>query len=133
MPVGNKVKHKLAFAFPWGLMAGSEGFGGRVLQARLSLGAKRGRAVTQKEVAEWLGVRQGTVGRWEKAIKEPDLATIERLAQVLEVSAAWLAFGSGVPRPDHYNVPRGETTASVSPDVPTTEPAAVRERAGGEG
>jgi hypothetical protein len=46
-----------------------EGFGQRVLQARLDFAAKRGRTIS------------------------PDLETIGRLARFLEVSPGWLAFG----------------------------------------
>ena len=45
-----------------------------------------------------VGVTQGAVGSWESGAKEPDLATIERLAKVLEVDPRWLAFGDPQPR-----------------------------------
>lgn len=71
----------------------STGFAKRVLQARLNAGARRGKTLTQTEVAEKLKVTQATVGRWESGDAEPDLATIKRLAKVLGVDPGDLAFG----------------------------------------
>jgi transcriptional regulator with XRE-family HTH domain len=104
-----------------GLMADPGGLGQRILQARLHMGARRGRAVTQVEVADAMGVQQGTVGRWEKGIKEPDLETIARLAAVLNVDPRWLAFGDS----QESQVPRsrqGETGPSVTPDPAVAHP-----------
>jgi transcriptional regulator with XRE-family HTH domain len=70
-----------------------EGFGQRVLQARLDFAAKRGRTISQVEVGKAVGVTGVSVGRWESGEKEPDLETIGRLARFLEVSPGWLAFG----------------------------------------
>lgn len=74
-------------------MTGTGTLGGRILQARLNLSARLGHQVTQQEIADKMKVTGVTVGRWENNVKEPDLATIDRLAAVLEVSPAWLAFG----------------------------------------
>ena len=38
---------------------------------------------------------RGIVCEWEKGRCEPSLATVEQLAQVLDVSPCWLAFGDG--------------------------------------
>lgn len=72
-----------------------ETFGQRVKQARLNLSARMGRQIAQSEIAEAVGVHQVTLGEWERGKSEPKLETIERLAAVLAVSAAWLAFGEG--------------------------------------
>jgi transcriptional regulator with XRE-family HTH domain len=71
----------------------AKGLGGRLLEARLQLGQKRGADVRKADVARALDVTGTTVGRWEADEKEPDLETIVRLARYLEVSPAWLAFG----------------------------------------
>jgi DNA-binding XRE family transcriptional regulator len=71
----------------------SEGFGGRVRQARRELGAREGRDVSRAWVADAMGVTEATVGRWEASKVEPDLATFERLAAVLGTTPEWLAFG----------------------------------------
>lgn len=122
MPDGHIVKHKLPFVFLWGLMADPGGFGTRVLQARLALGARRGKPMTQTELAEKLGVTQGTVGRWEKALKEPDLETISQIAKALEVDPRWLAFGGDV------NHQRGTEAPWTPPTgLPGAQPMTVAE------
>jgi transcriptional regulator with XRE-family HTH domain len=72
-------------------------FGQRVLRARLELGALSApvRQVSQSEIGAAVGVTGVAVGSWEAGRKIPDLDTITRLAQVLRVSRAWLAFGDG--------------------------------------
>jgi transcriptional regulator with XRE-family HTH domain len=79
--------------------AAGKGFGQRVKQARMDLSAKLGRVVTQTEVAARLKVTGTTVGRWESGEKEPSLTMIGRLAKVLGVSPALLAFGDTPPTP----------------------------------
>lgn len=71
-------------------------FGQRVLRARLEFGARlrTPRQVSQTEIAEAMGVSKATVSNWEHGLKEPaDLGTITKLAFVLGVRPAWLAFG----------------------------------------
>lgn len=97
------------FSFAGSEMAAA-GFGQRVFQARLALSAARGKTVTQADIAREMGVVGVTVGRWEAGLKEPDLATIERLAVVLKTSAAWLAFGQE----------GGEQGGEQSPATPPT-------------
>lgn len=72
-----------------------ETFGGRLYAVRLRRSSRELRSVTQRHVADALGVTQTTVGRWEADLKEPDLATIARLAEWYGVSPGWLAFGEG--------------------------------------
>lgn len=70
-------------------------FGQRVLQARLEAGARAHppRQISQSEIGDALGVSGVAVGSWEAGRKEPGRATIAKLATVLGVRAAWLAFG----------------------------------------
>lgn len=70
-------------------------FGQRVLQARLEAGARAHppRSISQAEVGDALGVSGVAVWSWEAGRKEPGRATIAKLATVLGVRAAWLAFG----------------------------------------
>lgn len=68
--------------------------GSRLFQARLDLSARRGRTVSQAQIAEALGVTQQAVGNWEGDRSEPTLSTIQRLAEVLETSPEYLAFGT---------------------------------------
>lgn len=70
-------------------------FGGRLYAARLWKQSVERRSIVQATVAAAMGVTPPSVGRWEADIKEPNLATIARLAQWLGVSPGWLAFGEG--------------------------------------
>lgn len=93
----------------------AEGFGNRVLRARLELGARLSppRQITQAEVGRALDVSGVAVGTWEAGKKEPDLATIEKLATVLGVRAAWLAWGEEPMRLG--NAGPGDDTTSIRP------------------
>lgn len=93
IPSGLLVNPQFQADNPPGQDMDAKGFGERVRRARLELAARLGRVVTQVEVAERMGVTGVTVGRWEAGAKQPDLETIERLANVLDVTPAWLAFG----------------------------------------
>jgi transcriptional regulator with XRE-family HTH domain len=91
----------------------SAGFGQRVLQARLLLAVKRGRTVSQVEIGEALDTTGVTVGRWEAGGEPGSLELIERLAECLEVSPAWLCFGLGEMGFENHNnsvrpLPRGK-------------------------
>lgn len=71
------------------------------------LSSRVGRVVTQTEIGERLGVTGVTIGRWEEGGREPSsLADLERLADALEVSASWLAFGAGSPLAGHHEPPK---------------------------
>jgi transcriptional regulator with XRE-family HTH domain len=91
--VGLAVKPPDSLSFYRGRLVGTEEFGVRVFQARKALEQRLGRAVPQTEVGKRMGVHGVTVGSWESGAKEPSLETIARLAVILEVSPAWLAFG----------------------------------------
>lgn len=97
-----------------GLMA-TDGFGQRVLRARLEMGARLSppRQVTQGEIGAALGVTGVAVGTWEAGKKEPDLETIAKLATVLGVRAAWLAWGEEPMR--LRSAPPGPPTSSARP------------------
>lgn len=77
------------------MKASPKAFGERVLRARLEMGARMRppRQVSQQEVGEAVGSSGQAVGTWEAGKKEPSRETIVKLATVLGVRAAWLAFG----------------------------------------
>lgn len=131
MPIGLAVKHKLSFTCPTGLMADSEHFGTRIFKARLGLAARLGRQVTQDQVAGLVGVTQGTVGRWEGGLKEPDLATFEKLGKALGVDPRWLAFGD-VPRGSAEDSASGEGSGREgdAANLPPTPPTVNQSRRG---
>lgn len=63
------------------------GFGARIQEAR----ERRGR--TQAELAQDLGVKGGTVSRWESGGGPDSIETVWRLARALRVPCAWLLLG----------------------------------------
>lgn len=68
--------------------------------------------MTKEEVGRALGVTGMTYGRWEANAKEPDLATIRRLADFFGVSMGWLASGEGAVLP-----PQPEEQAYTPPPM----------------
>lgn len=68
-------------------------FGNRLAQARLNLGARRGRFISQSELGEMAGLTGASVGNYEAGRTEPSYLIVARLAKVLEVTAGFLAFG----------------------------------------
>lgn len=48
------------------------------------------RGLTQKVVAQALGVQRSTYSRWEKGNREPDIETLHKLANFFETSVAYL-------------------------------------------
>lgn len=88
-------------------MADGTGLGQRIFQARKRLELRRGRSVSQAEIGKTLGVTGAAVGTWEGGKKEPDLATIRRLAAALEVDPGWLAFGDEDDVQPEDRAPRG--------------------------
>jgi transcriptional regulator with XRE-family HTH domain len=68
--------------------------GERIADARYQLGRRRGRKLTQKEVAEALSVAEGTVTAWEAGKQLPSPEALLGLAELLEVEAAWVLRGA---------------------------------------
>lgn len=73
----------------------SDGLRERLKQARHALTPDRGGYVSLEKLAAEVGVSGVTLGNYESGATEPDLAMIERLAAVLHVPPAVLAFGEG--------------------------------------
>lgn len=81
-------------------MSGWEGFGGRFTEAYFLAAASRKGKIGQDEVGRLVGEKLGdepitaaTVSRWGSGKQEPDLRTIEAIADVLDCDPGWLAFG----------------------------------------
>lgn len=101
--------------------------GKRILQARLDLSSRRGRSVSQTEIAGEMGVSSVTVSRWESDSKEPSLATITHLASVLNVSPAYLAFGI-----ESYPLKAAEPGAAYGVPIVGTANGHEKKRKGGK-
>ncbi|MBS6476063.1 MAG: helix-turn-helix transcriptional regulator [Clostridiales bacterium] len=48
------------------------------------------RNLTQAQLAKELDVSQGTIGNWERGIREPDFKTVKMLADYFEVTTDYL-------------------------------------------
>lgn len=51
---------------------------------------RKEKGITQLQLASALNVANGTVAMWETGKREPDLKTIRRIAEVLEVTTSYL-------------------------------------------
>lgn len=61
-------------------------FGARLREVRKS------KKLTQKELAEQIGIKQNSYSDWETGKNEPSLENLVKLADLFEVSLDWL-FG----------------------------------------
>lgn len=69
----------------------------KVLGYRLKL-ARQHKNMTQMEVAEKLGISNGTLSGYERNYRDPDTETLAKLAELYGVSVDWLTG-----RTDHPN------------------------------
>lgn len=60
--------------------------GHRIADFRKALGRRRGRRVSQREVAEYIPVHEGTVTAWELGKQKPEGGNLVRLAEFLETT-----------------------------------------------
>ena len=67
-------------------------------------GARDAAGMTQRELAERLGVKQDVIAAWEDDVKEPRSNRLLRLSGVLNVSVMWLlnGEGDGVAAPEEF-------------------------------
>lgn len=54
--------------------------------------ARRKKKITQQVAADFLGIQQGTLSKYENGRLEPDIETLCKIAVFYEVSTDWL-FG----------------------------------------
>jgi transcriptional regulator with XRE-family HTH domain len=90
-----------------------ETLGGRIRAAR------ERRGLTQRELAELVGVGARTVRLWEAGRKQPYLARLRTLARVLVVDLGWLLEGAAVrraeaPAPEVGPTPTGSSSEPSS-------------------
>ena len=52
------------------------------------------RGLTQAKLAALMGVTRPLIAQWETDFRHPSIATLKRLAEILDVSYEWLAFGN---------------------------------------
>jgi hypothetical protein len=63
------------------------------------------KGMSQRELAEMLGVSQQTIGSWEVGRTSPDPTTIKRIADFFNVSTDYLLGNTTVPLPDALPLP----------------------------
>ena len=69
--------------------------------------------MTQVQLAEKLNVAQGTIANWERGMREPDIETIKRIAEVLCIPAERL-FSDGSETTANKSYPTNATPAATS-------------------
>ena len=57
--------------------------------------ARRGRGLTQQEVADAIGVDKARISEWETGRVEPSVDSLARICRALHVSGHWLLTGDG--------------------------------------
>jgi len=71
--------------------------GRRIAEARTAAG------LTERELADHLGVKESTIRKWESGERSPRGQRVSKLAGILGVSLSWILVGRGVEplRSDH--------------------------------
>jgi transcriptional regulator with XRE-family HTH domain len=64
-------------------------FGNRLKKAR------KAKNLTQKQLAESIGINQKQYQHWERGRAEPSFDKVRRLAYMLETDIEWILFGNG--------------------------------------
>ena len=62
---------------------------------------RKEKGMTQKDIADQLGITDKAVSKWERDIAFPDTATIPKLAEILGVSVEELMQAKSVPTTGH--------------------------------
>lgn len=92
---------------------------------------RNSRQLTQKELANILGLTANCICEWEKNRSEPSISTIKKIADVFDVSADYLLgleddFGTRTPAPPSFTAPTSEEKKlleiyhSLSPEMRNT-------------
>jgi len=64
---------------------------------------RKEKGMTQKDLADKLGITDKAVSKWERNLSFPDTATIPKLAEILEVSVEELMNVKTAPASEHRN------------------------------
>ena len=63
---------------------------------------RRERDIKQSDLSDYMSVSQGTLSLWENGKKEPDLASLAKLADYFQVSIDFLLGKCDIPQPVQY-------------------------------
>ena len=83
-------------------------------------GRRKSLGLSQAEIARRLGIDQSTVAKWETGPNSPRTAVMQRLAEVLDVSIAWLLAGDEAGTLPQPVMPAGERGGRDLPILSTT-------------
>src|SRR5260221_663512 len=61
--------------------------------------ARKAAHLSQDKLADAVNLSQSTIGAYETGPNQVDLATLEKIAAVLNVTPEWIAFGHACPEP----------------------------------
>ena len=61
--------------------------------------ARRNKSLTQRQLADELGIKQTLISAWERGISKPDLGNLEKLCEILEVNLEEIEFISKPEKP----------------------------------
>lgn len=84
-------------------------------------GLREARGLTQRELAEAIGVSRQAIGLYEVGAREPDLATVQRLAHALRTSISYLVGETDDPSPPPAMVAHREGAEPGTPLDPETQ------------
>ena len=74
--------------------------------------------LTQIDLSELLSVSQGAVGNWETGKREPDYATLRRIADYFHVTTDYLlGRDASVPAQETKTAPAAATEEPAPPDI----------------
>lgn len=62
---------------------------------------RKERNITQKELADQLHITDRAVSKWERGLCAPDIATLEPLAEILQITVTELIAGERMPEKEH--------------------------------
>jgi transcriptional regulator with XRE-family HTH domain len=86
--------------------------GSRIADLRKHIGRQRGKRLTQRELAEKIGVARETVVAWEADLQQPSAENVARMATFLGTTPEYLIFGTTspeTPEESAVSLPRTET------------------------
>lgn len=83
------------------------GLGSRLKKARKKL------RLTQKQVADKIGIDDTTISKYENDKSEPDIETLKKLANLYEVSPQWLLVGYEIEIDRENTVPKYDAQTTI--------------------
>ena len=92
----------------------------RVIFARMFRAEMKGLGITQKKLAETLGVSRALVSSWASAVSLPNEAQTEKLSEILDTNVAlWARYDLPLPRdPQEAEVQSDAPDITETPSVP---------------